>query len=57
MSTNIHPFVGPAKDVKKVRLNTSTKTTTCRVEGLGHKIFTDNFFSSPRLFMTWTDVK
>ena len=23
---------------------------TCRVEGLGHKIFRDNFFSSPRLF-------
>ena len=23
---------------------------TCRVEGLGHRIFMDNFFSSPRLF-------
>jgi hypothetical protein len=23
---------------------------TCGVEGLGHKIFTDSFFSSPRLF-------
>jgi hypothetical protein len=23
---------------------------TCRVESLGHKIFMDNFFSSPRLF-------
>jgi len=23
---------------------------TCRVKGLGHKIFMDNFFSSPRLF-------
>jgi len=23
---------------------------TCRVEGLGHNIFIDNFFSSPRLF-------
>ena len=23
---------------------------TCRVEGLGHKIFMDNFFSSLRLF-------
>jgi len=23
---------------------------TCRVEGLGHRLFTDNFFSSPRLF-------
>jgi len=23
---------------------------TSRVEGLGHKIFMDNFFSSPRLF-------
>jgi hypothetical protein len=30
---------------------------TCRVEGLGHKIFMDNFFSSPRLLMTWRDVK
>ena len=25
-NTNFHPFVGPAKGVKKVRLNTSTKT-------------------------------
>jgi len=25
-NTNIHPFVGPAKGVKKVRLRTSTKT-------------------------------
>jgi len=23
---------------------------TCRFEGLGHRIFMDNFFSSPRLF-------
>ena len=23
---------------------------TCRVEGLGHRLFMDNFFSSPRLF-------
>ena len=23
---------------------------TCRVKGLGHKLFMDNFFSSPRLF-------
>ena len=23
---------------------------TCRVEGLGHKIFMDNFFSPPRIF-------
>jgi len=30
---------------------------TSRVEGLGHKIFMDNFFSSTRLLMTWTDVK
>jgi hypothetical protein len=29
----------------------------CRFEGLGHKIFIDNFFSSPRLFMTRTNVK
>jgi len=30
-NTNIHPFVGPAKGVKKVRLHTSTKTahTVC----------------------------
>jgi len=25
-NTNVHPFVGPAKGVKKVRLHTSTKT-------------------------------
>ena len=25
-NTNIHPFVGPAKGMKKVRLHTSTKT-------------------------------
>jgi len=30
---------------------------TSRVEGLGHKIFMDNFFSAPRLLMTWTDIK
>jgi len=26
------------------------KHLTCRVEGVGHKTFMDNFFSSPRLF-------
>ena len=26
-NTNIHPFVGPAEGVKKVKLHTSTKTT------------------------------
>ena len=26
---------------------------TSRVQGLGHKIFMDNFFSSPRLFDDW----
>ena len=25
-NTNVHPFIGPAKGVKKVRLHTSTKT-------------------------------
>ena len=33
---------------------TSTQATvrhwTCRVEGLGHKLFMDNFFSLPRIF-------
>ena len=29
---------------------TTVRHLTCRVEGLGHKIFMDNFFSSPRLF-------
>ena len=35
----------------------SVRHLTSRVEGLGHKIFMDNFFSSPRFLMTWTDVK
>jgi len=30
--------------------HTTVRHLTCRVEGLGHKIFMDNFFSSPRLF-------
>jgi len=30
--------------------NVIVRHLTCRVEGLGHKIFMDNFFSSPRLF-------
>jgi len=29
--------------------NATVRHLTCRVEGLGHKIFMDNFFSSPRL--------
>jgi len=37
--------------------NATVRHLACRVEGLGHKIFMDNFFSSPRLLMTWTDVK
>jgi len=28
----------------------AVKHLTCRVEGLGHKIFMDNFFSSARPF-------
>jgi len=28
--------------------HTTVRHLTCRVEGLGHKIFMDNFFSSPR---------
>jgi hypothetical protein len=30
---------------------------SCGVESLGHKIFMDNFFSSPRFLMTWTGIK
>ena len=30
--------------------HTTVRDLTSRVEGLGHKIFMDNFFSSPRLF-------
>jgi len=30
---------------------------TCRVEGLGHKLFMDNFFSSPRFLTTYRDKK
>ena len=33
----------------------ATRHLTSRVQGLGHKIFMDNFFSSPRLFQDWTD--
>ena len=28
----------------------TVRQLTCRVEGLGHELFMDNFFSSPRLF-------
>ena len=28
----------------------AVRRLTCRVEGLGHVLFMDNFFSSPRLF-------
>jgi len=28
----------------------AVRNLTCRVEGLGHKIFMNSFFSSPRLF-------
>jgi len=37
--------------------HTTARHLTCRVEGLGHNIVMDNFFSSPRHFMAWTDVK
>ena len=30
--------------------HTTVRHLTCRFEGLGHKIFKDNLFSSPRLF-------
>jgi len=30
---------------------------TCRVEGLGHKIFMDNFFSPSKLFDVWEKRK
>jgi hypothetical protein len=28
-----------------------------RVEGVGHKLFMDNFFSSPILWVNWTNIK
>jgi len=31
-------------------INVTVRHLTCRVEGLRHKIFMDNFFSSQRLF-------
>ena len=40
-------------DVEEGNMTTTHATVrhlTCRVEGLGHKLFLDNFFSSPRLF-------
>ena len=30
--------------------HTIVRLLTSRVEGVGHKLFMDNFFSSPRLF-------
>jgi len=33
-----------------IATHTTVRHSTSRVEGLGHKIFMDNFFSSPRLF-------
>ena len=42
------------KDLHSVSDMTATHATvthlTCRVDGLGQKIFMDNFFPSPRLF-------
>ena len=33
-----------------IATHATVRRLTCRVEGLGHKLFMDNFFSSPRLF-------
>jgi len=38
------------KDSQSATDNMTTTHATIRVEGLGHKLFMDNFFSSPRLF-------
>ena len=35
----------------------AVRHVTYRIEGLGHKICVDNFFSSPRFLIIWTDVK
>jgi hypothetical protein len=35
----------------------TVRNLTSRDEGLGHKLFLENFFSSPRILKTWTDIK
>ena len=37
--------------------NATVTHVTCRVEGLEHKLFMDNFFSSPRFLMIYWDEK
>jgi len=35
----------------------TVRNLTSRDEGLGHKLFLENFFSSPRILKTWMDIK
>jgi len=43
-------YLGRDSDSATDDMTATHRHMTSRVEGLGHKIFMDNFFSSPRLF-------
>ena len=45
MGTDSHSVTGDM-----TLTHATVRHLTSRVEGLGHKLFMDNFFSSPRLF-------
>jgi len=37
--------------------HSTVRHLNCRVQGFGHKIFMDNFFSPQDILMIWTDIK
>jgi hypothetical protein len=54
---NVRVYSGKARQ-NAMQMMTATRVTvrslTRRVEGVGHKLYVDNFFSSPDYFMTCT---